>query len=236
MEKKHFITFGAGGQYYEAVDRLCRQIENTQLFHEIVKYSDKFLKESDEFWSKHSEFIEKNPRGYGYYLWKPYIIQKEMEKMKEGDILLYLDAGCEFNIHKKNRLKELFEIVKKDYIIGSPVLIEKRFCKMDLVLHLDMFDDIYMNTPQRQGGVNLFYVCDKTRALVNLWYEIACEYHFIDDSPSVSPNSDIFKEHRHDQSIFSLLTKKYNLFSEHSLSDCVEIIRNRTGVSRIESL
>ena len=39
------------------------------------------------------------------------------------------------------------------------------------------------------------------------WYSIACNYHFVDDSPSIHPNDPSFREHRHDQSIFSLLIK-----------------------------
>jgi len=42
-----------------------------------------------------------------------------------------------------------------------------------------------------------------------------------------------FKEHRHDQSTFSLLTKKYGLFSSHSILNCVRANRNKSGISKI---
>ena len=42
--------------------------------------------------------ITKNPRGYGYWLWKSYIIKKTIEKMSDDDILLYLDCGYEIDI------------------------------------------------------------------------------------------------------------------------------------------
>ena len=103
---------------------------------------------------------------------------------------------------------------------------------MDLILKLDANDDEYINTMQRQAAVILFLVCDETRNLVNEWYELSCDYHLIDDSPSIAPNSDIFIEHRHDQSIFSLLTKKYKIYSDKSISS-IEIARNRTGNSVI---
>ena len=45
--------------------------------------------------------------------------------MNDGDILLYLDAGLEIDFRKKILLNEKFEIVKKDYIMGTNVL--KRF-------------------------------------------------------------------------------------------------------------
>lgn len=70
--------------------------------------------------------------------------------------------------------------------------------------------------------------------MVNEWYELGCDYHNIDDSPSILKNIDGFIEHRHDQSIFSLLTKKYNLFSERSLYNSIHYIRNKSGISKIE--
>ena len=91
----------------------------------------------------------------------------------------------------------------------------------------------YLDTDQRQAGTILFLVCKETRLFVNEWYEISSDYHNIDDSVSVTPNFGCFREHRHDQSIFSLLTKKHNIFSETYLTDAIHYIRNKTGKSKI---
>jgi hypothetical protein len=90
----------------------------------------------------------------------------------------------------------------------------------------------YLDTDQRQGGANLFLVCKETRLLVNEWYEISSYYHNIDDSASVMRNFNCFIEHRHDQSIFSLLTKKYNMYSNTNLKG-MYYIRNTTGNTEI---
>ena len=230
-----FITFGAGGQnYYDAVERLTKQASTLNLFNKIIAYNDKDLINDTEFWSQHSNFIQNNSRGYGYWVWKSYIIKKTMDTLNNDDILLYLDCGCEININKKIIISEYFELVKKDYIIGTETFIEKKWTKMDLLLELDTLDDKYLNTPMRQAGAILFYLSDKTREFVNKWYELSSDYHNIDDTPSISKNLDCFIEHRHDQSIFSLLTKKYNLYSNSSLYNCIDIIQNRTGISRIQ--
>ena len=54
--------------------------------------------DDSEYWNKHKNFIlnTKHKKGHGYYIWKPYLIQKTMNKMNDGDILLYSDAGCEY--------------------------------------------------------------------------------------------------------------------------------------------
>jgi len=232
--KTYFITFGAGGQnYYDAVERLGQQSNQINLFNHIILYTDEDLKQDTDFWSKHSTFIENNKRGYGYWIWKPYIIKKTLDQMEDGDILLYLDCGCEIDSRKKHALNTYFELVKKEYIIGTHIFNDAQWTKMDLILHMDMLHDKYLNSTQHAAGALLFLACDKTRFIVNEWYKICSDYHNIDDTPSIHKNLDCFKEHRHDQSIFSLLTKKYNIYSNHSLHHCIEYIRNKSGVSNI---
>lgn len=163
-----------------------------------------------------------------------------MEKMKDGDILFYLDAGCEIDVKKKKLLEKCFKIIKDDKIIGSTCgpektgHLDKDWTKMDLILKLDVNKSKYIDTVQRQGGTNMFYVCDETRKLVNEWYDISCCYNLLDDSSSKSSNYPTFREHRHDQSIFSLLTKKYGIFSKLSLYECgIVIDRNYSIHSNI---
>jgi hypothetical protein len=237
---KYFITFASSNNiaYLRSAERLINQAKSLNLFDKIILYTDEDLKNDIEFYNQHSIFINKPKeigwnRGYGYWIWKSHIIKKTMEQMKDNDILLYLDCGCEIDIVKKEKIIHSFNLVKEDYIIGTCVCLEKEYNKMDILLELDMLDEKYLNTPQRQSGVILFLVCDKTRNLINKWYEISCNYHMIDDSPSIAENLSCFKEHRHDQSVFSLLTKKYNLFSKHSLFECINVARNYTDKSFI---
>ena len=231
---KYFITFGGPTQnYIDAGNRLINQEKDLSLFDDIKLYTHDNLKKYDFFWNKHKDFIQKNKRGYGYWLWKPYIIKKKMESINDGDILLYLDCGCELGKEKKKNLIDFFKYIEKDNIIGSPTALEKDWCKMDLIEYLDLKDSEYLNTAQRQAGAILFLVCEKTRKLVNEWYEICCNYHLLDDTPSISKNLTGFWEHRHDQAIFSLLTKKYNIYSNKNLYDCIYILQNKTGISKI---
>jgi hypothetical protein len=156
--------------------------------------------------------------------------------MQDNDILLYLDSGCEIDIREKDYLINCLEVVKKDCIIGSTTkYLEKQYNKMDLILKLNMSK--YLDTYQRQAGVLLILVCNKTRNLVDEWYNLCCNYHFIDDTISINKNLFSFKEHRHDQSIFSLLTKKHNLFSKINLNNkCIKVIRNKTGITQINNI
>lgn len=229
----NFVTFGSHNNYIHATYRLVHQAKKLDMFNKISGYTGDYLKNDSEFWTKHENFIKNNRRGYGYWLWKSYIIKKEMEKMNDGDILLYLDCGCELYDKEKSWLSECINIVKEDLIIGTYCCYEKDWNKMDLIIKLDVNDDKYLNCEQHQAGAIMFLVCEQTRKIVNEWYELGCDYHNIDDSPSIIKNYDNFKEHRHDQSIFSLLTKKYGIYSKTNLDDkCIKYVRNLSGFCR----
>jgi hypothetical protein len=229
-----FITFGAGEiNYIEAGQRLLNQSKTLDIFSNHKLYTEHDLKNDNDFWTQHSSFIQTQKRGYGYWLWKPYIIKKAMAEMQDGDTLLYLDCGCELTVNKKDKLKEYLELVKKEYIIvTSSGCREDLFNKMDLIINMNMLDDIYLKADQTQAGAILFYVCEKTRSIVDEWYNLGCDYHNIDDTPSLIPNVSGFIEHRHDQSIFSLLLQKHKISRRFSLFDCIYYERNKTGKPR----
>jgi hypothetical protein len=234
--KTHFITFGAGEQnYYDAVDRLETQAININLFDTITTYTDKDLQTDGNFWTKHGDFIQSNRRGYGYWLWKPYLIKKTMAALEDGDVLLYLDCGCEIDVRNRDWLQSLFERVKKcDMIVTTTENEERHWNKMDLPVYLNVTDDAHLQSGQHQAGAVLIHVCDKTRRFLHEWYETCCNYSLIDDSPSISPNFYRFSEHRHDQAVFSLLLKKYNMCNgQDSLWNCIRYNRNKSGVSEL---
>lgn len=221
------ITFGSHANYIDAGRRLMHQSMQLQLFDGYILYTPDQLKEG---FQKHDEFIRMNPRGYGYWIWKPYIIQKTMQMLKDGDVLLYMDCGCELAVAKRDRLHATLKLVETELLMGTYTGHDDQiYTKRDLVDRIQPPLD-RLSAEQHQAGVLLWYVCPKTRQLVDEWYGWCCDYRNIDDSPSISPNVAKFVEHRHDQSVFSLLTKKHALFSKHVV-DGVEYIRNRSGQS-----
>lgn len=213
---KIFITFATTGEYEKRAKRVMPLIKELDIFDKVILVTEEDLKKDSIFWNQHQKFISENKRGYGYWLWKSYIIKKFLEKLNDKDIILYFDSSIMFSADKQKFLK-LFNIVKKDYIIGSfcrVFCVEYVWNKMDLIKHLNMNKSEYLNSRQRQAGAIMIFNNKKTRGLINKWYLLSSQYHFIDDTKSIIENKSGFKEHRHDQSIFSLLTKKYNIYSK----------------------
>jgi hypothetical protein len=234
--QKIFITFGAGSEDYNAAcDRLVSQANSCQIFDKVIGFKMEDLKQDLVFWNQHSEFIQNNPRGIGYWLWKPYLILKTLYNMNNGDVLIYADSGCEIDVRKRNNILYMIEnICQTEHIISSFCDTEKKWVKKDIVEYLNMDENMYLDTPQRQASSICIKKTNLTYSLVHEWYNACCNYHLIDDSPSISQNYNCFVENRHDQSIFSLLTKKYNLGNNVSLDGfAINIARNRTGKSRL---
>jgi hypothetical protein len=189
--------------------KLARKDPRGKLFDHIIRKTDLDLKGDPTFWNAHGEFIEQNTRGYGYWIWKSYIIKRQLEQMKMGDVLVYADAGCELNLQGKKRLYEYIHMAKrsKNGIVGFQLkYIEHEWTKMDLIEELKAHDHI--ESGQVMGGVLIIRKCPESVALVNKWYSIGSQYHYIDDRPSIHPNHILFQGHRHDQSIFSILHKQ----------------------------
>lgn len=202
----HFITFGSSG-YELAIKRICLEAGKFEIFDSITGYNHSNAFDTD-FKNNHMDFIATNRRLYGYGIWKPYIVLKELNKMKDGDILLYCDAGCELKNTGKKRMLEYINMVKESKvgILGFQLKhLERCWTKMDLIKHLNTFEEL--NTAQVLSGIFFVRKCDTSVNLFKKWYEISHNYHLIDDSPSIIPNHSEFKEHRHDQSVFSLLCK-----------------------------
>ena len=234
--KKIFMTFGGGSEnYIKAGKRLHEQVSSLELFDKCHLITDNDLKKDTEFCLKHENFINSNKRGYGFWIWKSYLIHKFMKKLNNGDVLLYLDAGCEVNIEKKQKIKELFEIIKRDNIIGTTTrFIEKSWTKRDIFIELGCDHEKYWNSNQHQGGVFMFLKCDKVMKIIEEWKYFSEKYNLIDNSPSKNQNFPEFQCNRNDQSLLSLLIKKHQILSKVSLFPYIEVSRNRSGKSKIK--
>ncbi len=211
-QKRYFLTFGGPlPNYHNAVNRICIEAKNLRVFHEIIGKTDYDLKQDKEFWMLHGNFLENNKRGFGFWLWKSYLVKKQLENMNENDILVYCDSGCHLNPNGLLRLIEYFKMVNTSDLGNISFQMENNlentWTKMDTITELDGID--VMNSGQLIATSFILKKCNHTIDLVNKWYNFCCNYHLIDDTPSINKNHSNFKDHRHDQSIFSIIRKKY---------------------------
>ena len=213
MESKSsvFLTFGTTDGYAGSLKRISREALGMGVFAAVLAYDENNL--GREFLDKHADFIRSNRRGYGYWLWKPYIVLRTLERMKEGDVLLYADAGCTLNKAAVGRLKEYIAMCQgPEGNVGFQMgHLDVHWCKMDVIERLEAHE--HAGTGQFIATSFLIRKCPRTVEMVRRWYELAQDYHMIDDTPSVAANVPGFREHRHDQALFSLIRKLYGVIA-----------------------
>jgi len=158
--------------------------------------------------------------------------------MNNNDILFYFDAGCEIfnNDDSKNRLMEIaYNCNKYNMLYTSTYCLEKLWTKMDLFDFMNMKDERYYESIQLQATVIIIKKTNMTVEFIQDWYNISNNYHLLNDEKSNLSNDKEFNEHRHDQSIFSLLlkTKKYSSMNNENniLNDFypIHLSRKRNG-------
>lgn len=161
-------------------------------------------KEIDREYYLDNKQILDQPRGAGYWLWKPYFIEQNLMQMEDGDILLYTDAGVEV----VNDLKHLTKL-KLNILLFRNMYIHENWCKMDVMYRVAGWRS--MPIKQIQASAMLFIVGDDSLRLVNQWHVWCTINGMIDDSPSIMKNAPGFQEHRHDQAILTCLAHKYQI-------------------------
>jgi hypothetical protein len=211
-----------------------KEIDDIHIFDNIIGYTDLDLKKDIDFWSKHSAFCEKN-RGYGCWIWKPYLIMKTFELMDDDDVLFYSDAGCTIindNDTNDNMLKLINKCKEKELLFSSTYTLERQYCKHDILKYLKMDIEEIMHSTQFQATFMFIKKTKKTVQFVNDWYDTMCIYHLVDDSPSrYYKELPEFIDSRHDQTVFSLLAKKYGYSEDSMMHEHLPVVisRKRSG-------
>jgi len=208
-----FLSFGGPTKaYHDAVLRIGKEASRFNLFDTIVTATEETLRSDHDFWSKHGRFIETSPKGYGYWIWKPWLIKKALASMSTGDILVYADSGCTLHVSGLPRFLEYIELVKEHGALTFQTEhLEEEWTKMDVIQALKA--QALMKTGQIHATTFLLQKTEATVDLVDTWYTLACNYSLLDDTPSKAPNYAGIKDHRHDQSMWSILCKQRGIYS-----------------------
>ena len=173
------------------------------------------LKDIDPSFVNSNSYVFSQPRGAGFWIWKPYIILKTMETMSDGDWLMYTDSGMLFVRNPWEWiLSAETEIGEKGIATFGTHSKNKQYTKRDAFVLMGMDIPAYTEEAHRMASV---FVCKKTpfsKSFVEEWLHYATDCRIISDMPNTQhlPNYPEFKDHRHDQSIMSLLGIKHNTF------------------------
>lgn len=167
---------------------------------------------SPDFIAEHSILLNAR-RGAGYWLWKPVIILDAMERAQDGDVIVYLDSDCYF----KRSVDLIAEacVERTPGVLGFSMtgLSEGAWTKRDAFILMGCDSEEMRRGGQFMAGLIVFVNNAFAKAFVREWFALMQDPRLLSDLPNVcgSLNYPEFRDHRHDQSIFSLLYKRHGL-------------------------
>jgi hypothetical protein len=172
--------------------------------HETKIYGPKDI---DQKFRKANAAILDQQRGCGYWLWKPYLIDRELKKMADGDILIYADAGVEI----VNNVNHIIDRMQGDVWLFGNKFQHVHWCKADVFIPI--LSNQYYNAPNRQVQASVIVIrkSHTSQEFVKRWLEWCCIPGLIDDSPSKLPNHPEFQDHRHDQAVLTCWAIRDNI-------------------------
>lgn len=216
MNKIHCISY-VDGPYLNKKSKLESQMSSCGWFdtHKVHTSSDL----PDPFRQKYRQILSMG-RGAGYWIWKPLIIRDYLMRIPDNDILIYMDGGCTIIntaeayarlVQYKNLLygsgKDMIRFeIKPHTEIQYTNTTTLNYFKNRFGLQINENNDIQLMATiiimiKNTGSLNYF------DTLLNIINDdpllITDHYNSVDKHPQ-------FIDHRHDQSLCSLLTKSLN--------------------------
>ena len=164
--------------------------------------------------------ISLKERGAGFWSWKPFIIQKLLNEVPDGDVVLYCDVGRIYPFKLLDQTLDPFlrwmELQDQEIMPGIQIPWDgpvSRWTKRDALVALDMDRQEILTATPIQASFSIWRVGSKSRDFAAKWMGLCSQRTLISDDPSVCKLGEHpgFQENRHDQALLSLLCMKEGL-------------------------
>jgi hypothetical protein len=151
-------------------------------------------------------------RGFGYWIWKPYFIREALLRARDGDVVIYLDAGIE--------VIDALDPVLKLATVDRPVVPfalhghrNRTWTKRDAFAALKCDTRRYWDAEACNAAMHVYCAGPVSRAFVDEWLRACTTRRIVTEDPNARGRRNLpgFREHRFDQSLFSLLCEKHAL-------------------------
>lgn len=228
------VTF-ATRNFREQQAHLCRSAISVGI-DRVVAWNESSLA-GEEFFRKHS-YIFSQRKGFGCWLWKPYIILTELSRIPKGHVLIYWDVGRKLypNRFDRSPLALVSWCLESNNGILPGVYVpqygpNRCWTKRDCFVGMNCDSPAYWEHPQVQATFSVWQKNDLSLSVVNEWLGYCEHPELITDDPNRlgRPNLVGFVAHRHDQSVLT------NLVIKHDLR-CIDAPINSPGDKDINNL
>jgi len=206
----HFISY-ASGRFIRRAAVLREVLLNNNWFTTFTIKNETDLEEN--FKNRYRDILDQ-PRGGGYWLWKSEIIRQKLKEINENDILVYADGGCTLNLtnHSKPRFDQYIDMCNDNDMLRF--ILDHNENKYTNSTTINYFktkyniDEIHTRNGQLMATVIIVKNTQCVRDFFDTFFKIIDDDRMlITDHYNDIDKQQEFIDHRHDQSILSLLTK-----------------------------
>ena len=222
--KKILINYAHNG-FFNSQERNAKSALEIGGFTDAIQYR---MKDLDDGFVRKNNGILSQQRGAGYWLWKPYIILETLRQMNDGDILMYSDAAIEFTAGMENYFNLCLADEKGVVLFYNSHHLNYVWTKRDCFILMGLNKVSPPGDPTPCGAYSrqlnaAIQICRKTDFSIK-FYE---EYLKFCEDPRVltdmyntlgQENHEGYREHRHDQSVVSLLRFKYGVTAREDIT------------------
>lgn len=179
-------------------------------FDAVIQYSSKDI--DSLFFAKNKKILTQK-RGAGYWLWKPYFIFQTLKNVKEGDVVFYSDSGAEFI----KPIEPLLKLIQEKEVVAFKMSgnhKEGQYTRKAVIDKLGLNPNESASTNQDMAsfiGVKKTSHTERMDHAIGTWLGYCQDPELIMDQPRSSDEFEEFIDHRHDQSLWSLVSKMHNI-------------------------
>jgi hypothetical protein len=208
--KIRLVTFASDG--FHAQQAYLNKSARNSGVTEFAPWSEREIKTTD-FYETHKAILDVK-RGVGYWLWKPYIIRRELDSLKDGDFVLYYDVGRPSIPHRISRpLDPLLGWCERKNggmlpgVYAPEYGRNAKWTKRECFILMGCDERMYWDYPQIQATYSVWQKSRHSETFVDEWLSWCCVPGMLADEtthpgPSNFPD---FVDHRHDQSVVTNL-------------------------------
>ena len=204
-----FATYGTAPSFDDAVKRILRGAAAAGDFNTTFGFTQRDV---DPVFAMENRAILSASRGGGYWLWKPHVLLVvARDHLAHGDVLFYSDAGNRFVGPPTQYLRWAGEFGGLTFLMDQ---LMDTWTKGIVFTSLDMPLDEFGALPQATATAIVLRRDPFSLFLLTQWEWYCTDADLLTDGSTdlvEFPNAPFFRGHRHDQSIWSLLVRKYGV-------------------------
>lgn len=205
MTSCSFLTY-ATGSFVPGAQALCESARAVGFDRALALGPD----DLDPDFRRDNAALLSEPRGAGYWLWKPQVILQELGSLQPGEVLVYSDAGRNPYYRLRQFPTQLVAKTRARGFLLGPAIPQhgpiSRWCKRDAFILTGMDQPEIAARPCIQATWSLWTNCAAARQFLKLWIDVSRDPRALSDQASeLGDNYPGFRDHRHDQALMSLI-------------------------------